>query len=85
MFSVILREGPRLCSGLDYLGIFIDFGVFSLSSTWQLPRRTVHHSTFLFLSVKGLVVFSGIFLLFKFSVRTDHFLHAIGIERGVNV
>ena len=33
----------------------------------------IHHSTFLFSRVKGLVVFSGILLLFKFSVWTVHF------------
>ena len=47
--------------------------LFSFSWTWHLHQRTVHHRTFLFSRVKGLVIFSGIFLLFKFPLWIVHF------------
>ena len=62
----VRRGGTRLYVGLEYFSILIGFVVFfSFRWTWHLHQRTVHHSTFLFWRVKGLVVFSGIFLLFK--------------------
>ena len=64
----------------------IGFGVFySFSWTWYLEQRTVHHSGFIFSRVKGLIVFSGIFLLFKFSVWTVHFCMRFALRGSVNV
>ena len=69
----VRRGRTRLYAGLEYFSILVGFGVaFSFSWTWRLHQRTVHHSRFLFSRVKGLVVFSGVFLC--------SFLHAIYIE-----
>ena len=77
----VRRDRTRLYGGLEYFSILISFGVFfSFSWTWHKHQRTVHHSLFLFSRIKGLVVLSGIFLLFKFSVWTVHFCMQICIE-----
>ena len=66
----VKRGKTRIYVGLEHFSILIGFGVFfSFSWTWHLHQHTVHrNSAFIFSRVKGLVVLSGIFLLFKFSV-----------------
>ena len=82
----VRRGRTRLYARLEYFSILIRFGVFfSFSWTWHLHQRTVHHSTFIFSRIKSLVIFTGIFLLFKFSVWIVRSCMQFALRGSVNL
>ena len=83
----VRRGRTRLYARLEYFSILIiRVGVFfSFSWTWHLHQRTVHHSTFLFSRINSLVIFTGIFLLFKFSVWIARSCMRFALRGSVNL